>query len=179
MIGFLGAFIAGITLKDYSLLLAPLLYSLSRKNRDWGLLGYLILLLYSSSKLSFTSLYTYSGTVGSLTYGLSLLLLLDDVLTAGKSSKAELSVIPVVLIGLIFPEALILGTTFVLLLRLGFGRRWLIPIALPSVFLLLRRYLDVSGGVYNQVAVIGGVTLVVLAATAAGRNLKKMEMFRA
>jgi len=178
MIGFLGAFIAGIALKNYSLLLAPLLYPLSRKNRDWGLLGYIILLLYSSSRLSSTSLYTYFGLVGSLTYGLSMLLLLDDVLTAGKSRKMELSALPVMLLGLIFPEALVVGVIFVLLLRLGVDRRWAIPLTLPLIFLLFRRYLDVSGGVYNQVAVVGGVTLVLLAATAVGRNLKKMEMFR-
>ena len=111
MIGLIATLVEALVLHSYPLFagaLAVLLISL--KSRDLGLVGYFVYVLYFAQRVQVTSIYSYNGLTTALTFGLVMLLLLEDVLR-GKLQIDMAEIVPSILIlgGIFIPEAMIAG----------------------------------------------------------------------
>ncbi|NJE11142.1 hypothetical protein [Thermococcus sp. MAR1] len=179
MIGVISAVIAGLMTGSRVLLLAPLVYIVSRKNRDAGLMAYFLLSLYTGGEVFSSSLYTYDGLVTALVYASSMVLLLDDSLLGRRISRLELFVVPFLIAGILFPEAFIAGSVFYFAVRFRIDARVAGVVgAMLLLFTAARGYLDVPGGASNQAVVLAGFALFLAVMTTLRGNLKKVDLFR-
>ncbi len=180
MIGVISVVIAGIITGNHVLLLAPVVYLAGLRSRDVGLVAYLIFALYAGGRLPPTDLYTYDGLVTSLVFSGSMVLLLDDSLR-GKTKPGilELLVLPLMLLGVLVPEAFIAGAVFYF--ARGFRvdvRVAAILVTASAIFFLLRNYLGGLGSAPDQVAVLAGFSMFLAVLTMLRGNLKKVDSFR-
>lgn len=179
MIGIVSTVIAGLMMGNYVLLLSPLVYLISLKNRDAGLVAYFLFALYTGGEVSSSSLYAYDGLVTALVYASSMVLLLDDCLLKKKMSRLELLATPFLLGGIVVPEAFIAGAVFYFAVRFRIDRRVAgLTGAMLILFIAVRGYLDFPGGASNQDAVLAAFALFLAGITTLRGNLKKAELFR-
>ncbi|WP_258083291.1 hypothetical protein [Thermococcus thermotolerans] len=180
MIGVISVVIAGIITGNHILFLAPVVYLVSLRDRDLGLVAYLIFALYSGDRISPADMYTYEGLVTSLAFAGSMVLLLDDGLRGKvKPGRLELLVLPFMLLGIIVPEAFIAGAVFYFALRFRIDVRVVAVLGTAAAtFFLLRGFLGGLGSVPNQVAVLAGFAIFLAVLTMLRGNLKKVDSFR-
>ncbi|WP_297437254.1 hypothetical protein [Thermococcus sp.] len=179
MIGVISLIIAALMLKAYTLLLAPLVYLVSLKSRDLGVVAYILFALYTAGKLDVLDLYSYSSILTLLTYSLPMLLLLDDCLTRKTLTKTELVPLPFLLLGPALPEAFLAGLFMYFAVSLRPGRGMLAALLVMVIGLWFGRgYLDVLGGTSSQVLVIAAFVLFLSVLTLSQGNLKKVDMFK-
>ncbi|AEH25450.1 hypothetical protein [Pyrococcus yayanosii] len=153
MIGIIASLIVGYELSNPAFLLSLLPFLVSRRSRDVGIITFLLYSLYTGKSVYVSTLYSYTTTVTSLTFALSLVLLLEDILRDGYLRRDELLPMPLILGGIIIPELLIAGG-FLYLFRILDQRPYLVPLALIPVFLTFRSTFDVPGGATFQVGAI-------------------------
>ncbi|ASJ15369.1 hypothetical protein [Thermococcus radiotolerans] len=180
MIGVVASILAGFVAGTYITLLAPLVYILALKNRDLGLVAYLIYILYLGGSVEASTLYSYSGLVTTLALSLASILLLDDVLKRKPTfGRVELLTTLFMVVGLVVPEAFLAGVMFYFLLRfrLGVGI-FAFLVAMVSVFLIFRSSLDFPGSAATQALVVSAFGIFLAVSSLVWKNLKKREMFR-
>ena len=93
MIGVIASIIGGLMLREYIMLIAPVVFAISLKNRDAGLIAYFLYIIYSSSKVVSGDVYAYEELINALIFAFSGVLLLDDVLKRDIRMK-KLEIIP-------------------------------------------------------------------------------------
>ena len=180
MIGVISSIIAGFMLKSYFMLSAPLVYLLSRKSRDFGILAYLLYTLYIAKQIVSTSVYSYDGLINSLVFALSSILLLNDVLEREVHlKKLEILTGALMLIGILVPEAFLAGAIFYFFVKFRLDVSILsLLLSIMLLFALLKSQLDFLGGTSNQIIILVSFGLFAIVLTLFKRNLKRANMFR-
>ncbi|MCO6042249.1 hypothetical protein [Thermococcus alcaliphilus] len=176
MIGVVASLLAGVILKEYALFASPLVFLLSLKNRDLGLVGYFVYVLYLGSKVFVGDVYVYDELMRGLVFLLSMVLLLEDVLKREvKVEKSEIVPVALILAGVLLPESFVAGAVVYFL---ALKPEWKIsaPVfGVIVVFALFKGY--ISGlGVSGQVVVFGSFTLFTIALAFLLRSLKRVEV---
>jgi len=180
MIGLIAILVAGFITGARVAFLAPIVYLISLKNRDVGLVAYLLLVLYSGNSFSVSTLYSYSGVVNALVLSLGFLLLLNDLLVGWTRPKgAELISLPFILAGIVIPEAFLAGAVFYLTMILGVGVETpSLLITVVVVFELFKGQLSSPGSVSSQVIVLAAFGVFLPIMGFGWGNFKKKEMFK-
>jgi|Wag4MinimDraft_13_1082653.scaffolds.fasta_scaffold00407_2 multisubunit Na+/H+ antiporter MnhG subunit len=178
MIGVIASVIAGVILKEYVMLIAPIVFLVSSKNRDAGLVVYLLYILYSSSKVVAVNLYTYGDLINALVFAFSGVLLLEDVLRRSvKVKKSEVIPVLFILLGLALPESFLAGGVLYFLMMKPDWRAALPLVGVIIAFALIRE--NLSGlGASGQTVVFGSFALFTLAVAFLMKDLKRVEMFK-
>ncbi|RLF84056.1 hypothetical protein DRN48_06520 [Thermococci archaeon] len=178
MIGVIASIIGGLMLREYIMLIAPVVFIISLKNRDAGLVGYFLYIIYSSSKVVSGDVYTYEELINALIFAFSGVLLLDDILKRDIRMK-KLEIIPVlfILLGVLLPESFLAGGVLYF-----FMMKPSLRVALPIIgsilaFAILKENL-LGLGPSGQTVVFGSFALFTLAATFLMRDVKRVEMFK-
>ena len=176
MIGVIASIIGGLMLREYIMLIAPVVFIISLKNRDAGLIAYFLYIIYSSSKVVSGDVYTYEELINALIFAFSGVLLLDDVLKRDIRMK-KLEIIPIlfILLGVLLPESFLAGGVLYFLmmkpsLKVGLPLLGVIPI-----FVVLRENL-LGLGASGQTVVFGSFALFTLTATFLMREIKRVNM---
>ena len=177
MIGVVASLIAAILLRNYAMLVTPVVFAIALRKRDLGLVAYFLYAVYTASKVLARDLYLYDELIGALVFALSTLLLLEDVLKGGlRVEKVEVLPLAFLPLGVFLPEAFIAGG---ILYFLALKPAW--KVAVPGagvlvVFVLLRDY--ISGlGPSAQVLVLGSFALFTLALASFLKDVNKVDMF--
>ncbi|ACS89079.1 hypothetical protein [Thermococcus sibiricus] len=178
MIGVVASIIGGLILKEYVMFIAPILFGLSLKNRDFGLVGYFLYIIYSSSKVVSGDVYTYEELMNALIFGFSGVLLLDDVLRREvRVRKPEIIPILFVLFGFVIPESFLAGGVLYFLMM-----KPDLKVALPVVGVILAFAIfkeNLLGlGASGQAVVFGGFVLFTLTVAFLMREVKRVDMLR-
>ena len=163
MIGLVAVVVESLRLHDYLLIVGALVvFALSLRSRDLGLVAYFIYALYSTQRVDVTSLYLYQGFTTALTFALAMLLLLEDVLR-GKPRVESAELIPslLVFLGVFIPESFIAGSLLYLAVKVFSPWGVLFGGVVTALLFLLRDTL-MSMGAAGQVAVLSAVTLGVI-----------------
>ncbi|NJE77288.1 hypothetical protein [Thermococcus sp. ES12] len=179
MIGVVASVLAGFVAGTYVTLLAPIVYLLGLRNRDLGLVAYLVYVLYLGNSVTVPTLYSYSGLVNALSLSLASILLLDDVLKRRPAfGKAELLAAAFMALGLAVPEAFLAGAVFYFLLRFRMDARIFAFLgAVTAAFLIFRGQLDFPGAASTQVMAMAAFGIFLAVSSLTWKNLKKREMF--
>lgn len=179
MIGVLLSIIAGYWAGTYAGALSIVPWLLSLKRRDAGLVAFFLYAIYLGNSVQVSTVYSYSSLIAVLSFSLSLIVLLDDVLTGRLlPRRRELIAIPFILLGVLFPESLIVGGAVVLVSRVRFGRIAGVVLVVTIVaFALLRRTLDYAGSAPVQVAVTAAVGVFTFSLLLVWKNFKKVLLF--
>ena len=178
MIGVIASIIAGVMLKEYVMLAAPVVVALSLKNRDLGLLGYFLYIIYSSSKVVVGDVYTYGELLDALVFAFSGVLLLEDVLRGSlRFRKGETIPVVFIILGLVFPESFLAGGVLHFLMLRPDWRVALPVVGVVVAFAILRENLT-NLGASGQAVVFGSFALFTLAAAFLTKDLKRVEMFK-
>ncbi|WP_456398209.1 hypothetical protein [Palaeococcus sp. (in: euryarchaeotes)] len=180
MIGPIASVLAGFIAGTYVTLLAPVVYLIALKNRDLGLVSYLLYVLYLGGLVRVDTLYSYSGVVTALVLSLASILLLDDVLR-GKPTLGMVELLAGIFMlgGLVIPEAFLAGSMFYFLLKFKIDVRVFAFIAgVTLLFLVFRPVLDFPGSASTQVLVVSAFGIFLAVSSMVWKNLKKREMFR-
>ncbi|MDI3475596.1 MAG: hypothetical protein PWQ79_2302 [Thermococcaceae archaeon] len=178
MIGVLASILAGIWLREYTLFLAPLVYLVALKNRDLGLLSYLVYAIYTANRVVVGDIYSYPFLINGLLFALSALLLLDDVLLRKtRLEKVDLITLLLILSGLLLPEGLVAGALLHFLKLRPDWKVGTVVLGAIATFALFRE--QISGlGASGSSVILGGFTLLAIAAAFLMRDLKGVEMFK-
>lgn len=179
MIGVLLSIIAGYWAGTYVGALSIVPWLLSLKRRDAGLVAFFLYAIYLGNSVQVSTVYSYSSLIAVLSFSLSLIVLLDDVLTGRLlPRRRELIAIPFILLGVLFPESLIVGGAVVLVSRVRFGRIAGVVLVVTIVaFALLRKTLDYAGSAPAQVAVTAAVGVFTFLLLLVWKNFKKVLLF--
>ncbi|KUK28037.1 MAG: Uncharacterized protein XD61_1425 [Thermococcus sp. 40_45] len=178
MIGVIASIIAGLMLREYVMFTAILVFALSLKNRDFGLVGYFIYVIYSGSRIVVSDVYTYGKLINALIFAFSGVLLLEDVLRREvRVRKSEIIPILFLLFGFVIPESFLAGgVLYFLMLRPSF------KVALPVVGVILAFAIfkeNLLGlGASGQAVVFGGFVLFTLTVAFLMREVKRVDMLR-
>jgi len=106
MIGVIASIIGGLMLREYLMFVALVVFIISLKNRDAGLIAYFLYIIYSSSKVVSGDVYTYEELINALIFAFSGVLLLDDILRRSvRVRKHEIIPILFILLGVLLPES--------------------------------------------------------------------------
>lgn len=177
MIGIISSLIAGIMLKSYFMLSAPLVYLFSRKNRDLGLIAYFFYVLYIGEQVESSSVYSYRGLMTALIFALSSILLLNDVLSReAQMGKLEALTAVLIVFGLLVPEAFMAGAIFYFLAKFKLDLPIILLLSgMVLLFALLKDQLDILGGTSNQVMLLASFGVLTTVLTLLRRSLKKTE----
>lgn len=182
MIGIIAVIVAGITTREYGLCFGALLPLLGKKSRDLGLIAYFFYSLYATEVFISFDIFTYDDIVGSIIITLSLILLLDDILFVNpKIQTIEFFTTISVIMGILFPEALIAGGFFYLAIRIkpkGSVLTFIVILVLVVLVFILKNNFSSLDSTLSQVLFLGGIMVMLLATTVARKNLKKVEVFR-
>jgi len=178
MIGVIASVIGGLVLREYIMLIAPVVFIVSLKNRDAGLVGYFLYIIYSSLKVVSGDVYTYEELINALIFAFSGVLLLDDVLKRDIRMK-KLEIIPVlfILFGVLLPESFLAGGVLYFLMMKPSLRVALPIIGSILAFALLKENL-LGLGASGQAVVFGSFALFTLTATFLIRDVKRVDMLR-
>ncbi|WP_297480358.1 hypothetical protein [Thermococcus sp.] len=180
MIGLVAVVVESLRLHDYPLIIGALVvFVLSLKSKDLGLVAYFIYALYSTQRVDVTSLYSYQSFTTALIFALAMLLLLEDVLR-GKSEVESAELIPSLLLflGVFVPESFIAGSLLYLAVRVFSPWGVLFGGVVACLLFLLRDTL-MSLGAPGQVAVLSAVTLGVIGVLYLLKGPEKRPMFGA
>lgn len=176
MIGVIASIIGGLMLREYVMLIAPVVFAISLKNRDAGLIAYFLYIIYSSTKVVSGDVYTYEEFINALIFAFSGVLLLDDILKRDIRMK-KLEIIPIlfILLGALLPESFLAGGVLYFLmmkpsLKVGLPLLGVIPI-----FVVLRENL-LGLGASGQAVVFGSFALFTLAIAFLMRDIKRVDM---
>ena len=178
MIGVIASIIGGLMLREYIMLIAPVVFIISLKNRDAGLVGYFLYIIYSSSKVVSGDVYTYEELINALIFAFSGVLLLDDVLKRDVRMK-KLEIIPIlfILLGALLPESFLAGEVLYFLMMKSSLRVALPIIGSILAFAILKENL-LGLGASEQAVVFGSFALFTLAVAFLIRDVKRVEMFK-
>ena len=178
MIGVIASIVGGLMLREYIMLIAPVVFIVSLKNRDFGLIAYFLYIIYSSSKVVSGDVYTYEELINALIFAFSGVLLLDDVLKRDIRMK-KLEIIPIlfILLGVLLPESFLAGGVLYFLMM-----KPSLKVALPIIgsilaFAILKENL-LGLGASRQTVVFGSFALFTLTATFLMRDVKRVDMLR-
>lgn len=178
MIGVIASVIAGLVLNEYVMFIGPVVFALSLKNRDLGLVGYFLYILYSGSKVVAGDVYTYGELMNALMVAFSGVLLLDDVLRGSvRFRKSELIPTLFILLGLVLPESFLAGGVLYFIMLRPDWRAALPVIGVIVALVLLRENLT-NLGASGQAVVFGSFALFTLALSFLMKDLKRVEMFK-
>jgi hypothetical protein len=177
MIGVVASIAAGLILKEYAMLFTPIIFVISLKNRDAGLIAYFLYALYSSSKVLSLDVYTYEELIKAFIFALSGVLLLEDILRRTvKVNKSEVIPIIFILLGFLLPESFIAGG-ILYFLALKPGWKTGIPAAgVLIAFVVFESY--IAGlGPSDQVVIFASFAFFTLAVEFLLKDIKKVDMF--
>lgn len=179
MIGLIASIIAGFIAGTYTTLFAIIPYVLALKNRDVGLVAYLVYILYIGGSFTVPTIYSYHEIVVTLVFSLALLLLLDDILTRRLSlGRLEKLTLILMLLGLVIPEAFIAAALFYFVIKFRPSVLVLVfSISVIVVFIMLRSLLNVPGSAANQALIVSAFGIFLVVSSAFWKNLKKRGMF--
>ena len=178
MIGVIASVIAGLVLNEYVMFIGPVVFALSLKNRDLGLVGYFLYILYSGSKVVAGDVYTYGELMNALMVAFSGVLLLEDVLRGSlRFRKGETIPVVFIILGLVFPESFLAGGILHFLMLRPDWRVALPVVGVVVAFAILRENLT-NLGASGQAVVFGSFALFTLALAFLTKDLKRVEMFK-
>ena len=180
MIGVVASIVAGAIAGTYVGFLSVIPWIVSLKSRDAGLVAFLLYAIYLGNHISVPTLYSYGSLRTVIITSLSLVLLLDDVLSRRFfPPKHELISIPFLLLGVLFPESFIVGGVLVLISRFRAGKL-VVGLLAGTVltFVVLRGYLDYAGAAPAQAAVASAVGVFLVLVLLFWKTFKKSDLFR-
>ncbi|GAB6136358.1 hypothetical protein [Thermococcus prieurii] len=179
MIGVIASIVAFYAAGSYVGILSAVPWLISLKNRDAGLIAFLLYVLYASNSVSFQTVYSYASLVRGSAVALATLILLDDVLRVRHlPDRRELASLPFLLLGVLFPESVIVGSLLALAIRLS--PNVFVPavlLGLAAVFALFRQSLDYAGSAPTQVAVMSAFGIFITFLLFVWKTFKKRELF--
>ncbi|WP_297519472.1 hypothetical protein [Thermococcus sp.] len=178
MIGLIATLVEALVLRNYFLFagaLAVLLISL--KSRDLGLVGYFVYVLYFAQRVQVTSIYSYNELTTALTFGLAMLLFLEDVLR-GKLQIDRAEIVPSILIlgGVFIPEAMIAGELLYLAVMIPSLWGALFGGVAIGLMIILKSTLE-GLGTSGQVTIISAIALGAVAVAYALNGPSEGKMF--
>ena len=176
MIGVIASIIGGLMLREYLMFVALVVFIISLKNRDAGLIAYFLYIIYSSSKVVSGDVYTYEELINALIFAFSGVLLLDDVLKRDIRMK-KLEIIPIlfILLGVLLPESFLAGGVLYFLMIKPSLRVALPIIGSILAFVVLKENL-LGLGASGQAVVFGSFALFTLAIAFLMRDIKRVDM---
>ncbi|MDN5321261.1 MAG: hypothetical protein PWP49_1681 [Thermococcaceae archaeon] len=176
MIGVVASIVAGVILGEYVLFASPLVFLASLKNRDLGLVGYFVYVVYLGSRIFVGDVYVYDELMRGLVFLFSMILLLEDVLRRElRVNKSEIVPMALMLAGVLLPESFVAGAVLYFLTLKPDWKTGVPVFGVIGVFALFKEY--ISGlGVSGQAVVFGSFTLFTIALAFLLRNLKRVEV---
>jgi len=178
MIGVIASIIGGLMLGEYVMLIAPVVFIVSLKNRDAGLIAYFLYIIYSSLKVVSGDVYTYEELINALIFAFSGVLLLDDVLRRSvRVRKHEIIPVLFILLGVLLPESFLAGGVLYFLMMKPSLKVGLPLLGVISIFVVLRENL-LGLGASGQAVVFGSFALFTLAIAFLMREIKRVDMLR-
>jgi len=178
MIGVIASIIGGLMLREYVMLIALVVFIVSLKNRDAGLIAYFLYIIYSSSKVVSGGVYNYGELINALIFAFSGVLLLDDVLKREvRVRKHEVIPIVFVLLGFVIPENFLAGGVLYFLMMKPSLRVALPIIGSILAFAILKENL-LGLRASGQAVVFGSFALFTLTTTFLMRDIKRVDMLR-
>jgi len=178
MIGVIASIIGGLMLREYLMFVALVVFIISLKNRDAGLIAYFLYIIYSSSKVVSGDVYTYEELINALIFAFSGVLLLDDILRRSvRVRKHEIIPILFILLGVLLPESFLAGGVLYFLMMKPSLRVALPIIGSILAFAILKENL-LGLRASGQAVVFGSFALFTLTATFLMRDVKRVDMLR-
>lgn len=179
MIGVVASIALALYLRSYVPLLGVGAWLLSLRDRDLGLLGFSVYVLYLANSVPIETVYFYIPAVESLAVALSVVLLLEDVLKRSKKVEGIEAVLSLIVLGgALFPELLVAGAVVYLLTKLRLDYVALsIALFLPVVLILFEGNLNIRGGSSLQAGMISAFAVFVMAYGLTRVNVKKVKVF--
>lgn len=181
MIGVIASVVAFYTAGSYIGVLSAIPWLVSLRSRDFGLVAFFLYAVYASNSVEVPTVYSYASIVRASAVALSMALLLDDVLRVRHfPRRRELASMPFILLGIVFPESIIVGSLMVIAMRLSTSV--FVPgvlLGLVVTFAVSRGFLDYAGSAPSQVAVLAAFGVFVTFLLFTWKNFKKMGLFKA
>lgn len=166
MIGALGLLAAGVVIGNHTLIIAPLVYIISRFGRDIYLIAFSAFCIALGYTLELRTIYDLNSLVISTAIVLSAILMLDEGLTNRGPGRDEFILSAAVLTGAVIKSVLLPAIVLATVLNFRRVHSWrgaaaaTISLSIVAVgFVVLRNYLGLPGTTSTQVAILGATAV--------------------
>lgn len=166
MIGVAGLLVAGVILKNPLLFAAPLIYMISRINRDLFLISFAAYCIALGYSIEVKTLYDLSDIPIMLSIAISAILMLDEALAGRKPDRNGFVLLAPLLAGVLVREALLPVVVLATIMNFHHGatRKGVVVVVASLLvavagFTALKDYLSLAGAYSTQVSLLSALTI--------------------